>query len=113
MYIPKLNYKLILIVSICLLVFGVGFGSYAFPRLLRKLIKSVSFFYGYFDCTENCKSLMPWLSSTVCVFLIIKQVHVAKGSKLRPYYIKVPFFINFHVYLFNVTNKDDVIQGSE
>lgn len=38
---PAFNYKFVLIVSICLFVFGVAFGFWGFPKLLRKLIKSV------------------------------------------------------------------------
>lgn len=44
MYTPKFNYKFLLIVSICLLVFGIGFGFFGFPILLRKMIKGVSLF---------------------------------------------------------------------
>lgn len=40
-------------------------------------------------------------------------MNVAPGSKLRPLYIKAPIFADFRVYMFNVTNKDEVIQGSE
>lgn len=42
-----------------------------------------------------------------------KQMNVAKDSKVRPFYEKAPFFIDFRIYLFNVTNKNDVIKGSE
>lgn len=38
---------------------------------------------------------------------------MAPGSKVRPFYEKTPFFLNFRVYVFNVTNKDEMIQGSE
>lgn len=42
-----------------------------------------------------------------------KQMNVAKDSKVRPFYEKAPFFVNFRIYLFNVTNKNEVLQGSE
>lgn len=34
------------------------------------------------------------------------------GSELRELYVKTPFFVNFRVYLFNLTNPDDVTKGS-
>lgn len=38
---------------------------------------------------------------------------VAPGSKVRQLYEKMPFFFNFRMYVFNVTNKDEMMQGSE
>lgn len=38
---PKLNYKLTLIISILLFAFGYGFGFIVFPEMLRDMIKSV------------------------------------------------------------------------
>lgn len=40
-------------------------------------------------------------------------MHVAKGSKMREFYEKTPIFLNFLVYIFNVTNKEEFINGSE
>lgn len=37
---------------------------------------------------------------------------MGKGSDIRPFYEKTPM-LNFRIHLFNVTNKDDVIQGSK
>lgn len=38
----SVNYKKYLIISICLLVFGVALGGYGIPKLLKKMIKGVS-----------------------------------------------------------------------
>lgn len=38
----NLNYKKYLIISICVLVFGVALGAYGIPKLLKKMIKGVS-----------------------------------------------------------------------
>lgn len=35
------------------------------------------------------------------------------GSEIREFYTKLPFPIDFKVYLFNVTNKDDVMNGAK
>lgn len=40
-------------------------------------------------------------------------MNVAPGSKVRPFYEKAPFFVDFRIYIFNVTNKDEIMQGSE
>lgn len=40
-------------------------------------------------------------------------MNVAPGSKVRPFYAKAPFFVDFRVYVFNITNKDEIMQGSE
>lgn len=40
-------------------------------------------------------------------------MNLAPGSRLRPLYEKQPFYFHFLAYVFNVTNKDEVIQGSE
>lgn len=40
-------------------------------------------------------------------------MNVAPGSELRPLYEKTPFFIHFRLRVFNITNKEEVIQGSE
>lgn len=42
-----------------------------------------------------------------------KKINVAPGSDIRPLYEKAPFFINFKVHLFNVTNKEEVNEGSK
>ncbi|XP_055299621.1 sensory neuron membrane protein 1-like [Sitodiplosis mosellana] len=81
MHFPKLNYKATLIVSACLLAFGIGFGFFAFPKLLKKMVTG--------------------------------QINVAPGSTIRPLYEKAPFFIDFRVRLFNVTNKEEIIEGKK
>lgn len=54
MFTPKFNYKLWLIVSLFLFVFGVGFGFIAFPGILRDIIKSVRFFCLHFFLCMFC-----------------------------------------------------------
>lgn len=48
-----------------------------------------------------------------CCWFIQKQMHLGKSSKIRPFYEKAPFYIDFRIYVFNVTNKDEVLKGSE
>lgn len=35
------------------------------------------------------------------------------GSELRELYVKTPFYLNFRVYLFNLTNPDEVSEGNK
>ena len=42
-----------------------------------------------------------------------KQINLTPKSAIREMYTKAPFFIDFRVYLFNVTNKDVVQTGGE
>lgn len=40
-------------------------------------------------------------------------MHLGNDSKIRPFYEKAPIYLDFRIYVFNVTNKDEVLQGSE
>lgn len=102
MHLPNLNYKVILIISLILLSLGIGL-FVGFPKLLRKMIKSVSNRY-----------ITLYLQKFTFLFMSIKkQINVAPNSAIRPLYEKAPFFIDFRIRVFNITNKDEVIAGSE
>lgn len=38
-------------------------------------------------------------------------MNVAPGSDLREMYMKVPFFLDFKIHVFNCTNPDEVTKG--
>lgn len=62
---------------------------------------------------QNHKKLIENVNLSLSLFLQLrKQMNVAKDSKIRPFYEKAPFFVDFRIYVFNVTNKDEVIRGS-
>lgn len=42
-----------------------------------------------------------------------QQITVAPDSAIRSMYTKVPFPIDFRIYVFNVTNKDEVTKGGK
>ncbi|XP_014206769.1 sensory neuron membrane protein 1-like [Copidosoma floridanum] len=42
-----------------------------------------------------------------------KQVNLKEGSQVRPLWSKFPFALEFRVYLFNVTNADDIKNGAK
>lgn len=62
---------------------------------------------------RSFRYLMIINSWTACNNLYLQQINVAPGSALRPLYTKVPFAIDFRVYIFNVTNKDEVTKGAK
>lgn len=105
MHKPKLNYKVILVLSILLFAFGFGFGFIAFPEMLREMIKSVKCIIFEF---LNSYSFLKFH-----FILIEKEMHLGNDSKIRPFYEKAPIYIDFRIYVFNVTNKDEMLQGSE
>lgn len=80
MHFPLLNYKVVMIVSICVLGFGVGFGFYAFPMLLRKMIKGVSYFWNSLRIkfmNEISTKILPqiyrWKTRVTYIFRALKQ----------------------------------------
>ncbi|KAJ6635575.1 Sensory neuron membrane protein 1 [Pseudolycoriella hygida] len=45
--------------------------------------------------------------------MIAKKIGLKPGSEIRELYTKVPFPIDFKMYLFNITNKDEVTNGGK
>ncbi|KAG4080358.1 hypothetical protein HA402_010850 [Bradysia odoriphaga] len=44
---------------------------------------------------------------------IAKSIGLKPGSDIRELYTKVPFPIDFRIYIFNITNKDEVTKGAK
>lgn len=40
-------------------------------------------------------------------------MHLGNDSKIRSVYEQPPMYLDFRIFVFNVTNKDEVIDGSE
>lgn len=79
-------------------------------RCSKSILLLINYFF--FPVIIFC-SLTPQLHPKTNRILRKKQMNVAKNSKIRPMYEKAPFFVDFRVYLFNVTNKNEVLKGSE
>lgn len=52
-----------------------------------------------------------FFSLNVYLFLRMQAIHLKPSSALREPYSKVPFPIDFRVYMFNLTNEEEVIAG--
>ncbi|XP_014214799.1 sensory neuron membrane protein 1-like isoform X2 [Copidosoma floridanum] len=46
-------------------------------------------------------------------FMVHQQVNLKPGSQLRPLWSKFPFALDFRIYLFNVTNAEEVKNGAK
>lgn len=43
----------------------------------------------------------------------MQQVGLKPGSDIRALYTKVPFPVDFKIYLFNITNSEEVTKGAK
>lgn len=75
----KFNYKILLIVFVCLFCIGIFFGFLGFPKVIE--------------------------------YVIGKNIRLLPGTATRDMYLKLPFPLTFNIYLFNVTNPDDIQSG--
>lgn len=80
-----------------------------------KRCKLFQFQYFLYTIAKNKKipNFIDFGCSIFFFFVILKQINVAPGGDIRPMYEKVPFFLEFRVRLFNVTNKEEILEGSE
>lgn len=75
------------------------------PRVFTRMIKKVR--------TLFLLSAQKWVIKPkfdFCYFM--QQLNTAPDSDVRPLYEKVPFFLDFRIYMFNCTNPDEVTKGS-
>ncbi|KAG4081212.1 hypothetical protein HA402_013858 [Bradysia odoriphaga] len=68
----------------------------------------------FFGILVGCVSSLYFKASNQNVphWFAIKEIGLP-GSKARELYVKSPHPIEFRIYLFHVTNKDEVINGSK
>lgn len=46
-------------------------------------------------------------------YVVSKNVRLFPGTATRDMYLKIPFPLTFNIYLFNLTNPDDVQNGKK
>lgn len=116
MNVPNMNYKVVLITSLLFVVIGIVL-MFGFPWFLHKKIRGVSMAatakWFFFFKKDALSPNVDRIDCPFCLKLNAQQVNVAPGSSLRGFYEKAPVGLDFRVIVFNVTNKDDVIRGSE
>lgn len=84
-------------------IFGILFAWVIFPPILKFILRSVSnnIFPKYRMCFKSI------------IFRYIQQVILKPGTQMRDMYDALPFPLIFKVYIFNVLNPDEVMQGNK
>lgn len=100
MKLPNLNYKKVAIISACCLLFGIINSYLIFPKILRFMLKRVSAFSKY---------IYKW--SLISCLMDFQNLQLKPGSQMRPMFDKIPFYLDFKIYVFNITNPEEVLVG--
>lgn len=65
-----------------------------------------------FACLFSIGVLFGFLAfPKIIEYVITKNIRLMPGTATRDMYLKIPFPLTFNIYLFNVTNPDDVLKG--
>lgn len=99
----RLNFLRTLIISAIILTVGISCG-YVTPTLFANFLKSVSAKIR----TRNTQRINHICFSYKYFF---QQLNLTPKSDVRELYVKTPFYLNFKVYLFNLTNPYAVTKG--
>lgn len=104
----KINYKRVGTVSAVLVLFSILFSMALVPKLLKSQLKKVRDVERQFS--GNWFSLSKYLFSPKSLQqnLVLKD-----GTELRKLWSKAPFAVTFKIYIFNITNPDEVVRGGK
>lgn len=47
------------------------------------------------------------------VYVYVQAIALKPGSEIRELYAKVPFAIDFKIYMFNILNREEVANGGK
>lgn len=94
----------LLLMSVGTLIFGIIFGWVLFPSILKFMISKVCLSLIFGAC------LKVFLSS---YYFLSQQVTLKSGTDIRDLWSKTPFPLHFFIYVFNVTNPDEVATGGK
>ena len=93
-------YLKVLIVSFLVLLLGALIGFLGFPMLFQELVKRVS----------GLRILKEHFSIS---FSIFKSINLKPGSESRQLWQQLPFPLIFKIYVFNVSNPEEVEAGGK
>lgn len=98
------------IIFIFLLCFGIIFGYVLFPKILKTIMKMVDMCE--FVNGKSASSIFP-VVHILKHCILLQQLKLTPGTQMRDMFTEVPFPLDFKIYIFNVTNKDEVNVGAK
>lgn len=98
----------LLVVSACTLLFGIIFGWVLFPSILKFMISKVCMFV-----RVQFKSINMLKFAIFRFVFLLQQVTLKEGTDIRDLWSKTPFPLHFYIYVFNVTNPEEVATGGK
>ncbi|KAL7019297.1 hypothetical protein ACKWTF_011068 [Chironomus riparius] len=77
-------------------------------KLNYKKIAIISLCAFVFSCL-NGYFILP----RIVKYVLKRNVQLRKGSQMRPLFENIPFPLTFKIYIFNITNPDDILNGNK
>lgn len=103
-FLHKINHKKVGIVSLALILIPSFLGFFLVPKLLRGQLKKVKF-------PGKTKQFAKLIFSFFWIIFPTQNLALKPGSEIRELWSEAPFAVTFKVYVFNITNPHDVVQG--
>lgn len=101
--IKQRNYKKYAIIAGCLMAFGLLWSFFIFPTTVVAVMKNVRF-----SCERG--------QSTHSMFNVpshFQQLRLKPGYFVRKMYETVPFPLVFKIYIFDIQNKEGILNGEK
>lgn len=98
----RINSKRLAIISGIIFVFGIIFGYVLFPKILAFALRYVSNRF-------HRERKLHATNKTLCS----QKSSLRPGSQMRGIFSELPFALDFKIYIFNITNPDEVHKGGK
>lgn len=101
----RTSYKSIFKYSIVTLAIGIGFAGILMPKIVKQAVRMVNgtiVFFFFSNRSQNDQFIHYF-----------QQLRITPGTMTREMFEKVPFAINFRVFVLNITNPDEVTAGEK
>lgn len=96
-----LKYRLYGLLSIGVFIFGIIYATAIFPAVFKFRLKMVRIIW-FIDIH---------ILRIIIIKLFTQVTQLKPGAEMRGYWEIIPFYLGFKLYLFNITNPDEVIHG--
>lgn len=98
------NYKKYAIISGCLMVFGLIWSLYLFEMIVNGVLKNVR---------SLCWRVNERNITSNSFSLYFQQLRLKPGNIVRNMYEKVPFPLVFKIHIFDIQNKEGILNGEK